>query len=123
MPPVEQKIRTILEHWSSSPISERGSPCSICSFLCSVLWTFVGPFAFFSLVIVLSVHLFRLAIALSVHLFRLAIVLSVHLFRLAIVLPVHLFRLAIVLSVYRFMVSDYSLINANCFCTKPTRND
>ena len=134
MPLVELEIRTILEHWSSSPISERGSPCSICSFLCSVLRTFVGPFVFFSLAIVLSVHhfclvivlfvhLFRLAIVLSVHLFRLAIVLSVHLFRLAIVLSVHLFRLAIVLSVHRFTVSDYSLINANCICTKPTRND
>jgi hypothetical protein len=79
MSPVEQEIRTILELWSSSPISERGSPCSICSFLCSVLWTFVCPFV--------------------------------------------CFRLAIVLSVHRFTVSDYSLINANCFCTKPTRND
>jgi hypothetical protein len=123
MPSVEQEIRTILKHWSSSPISERGSPCSICSFLCSVLWTFVGPFVFFSLAIVLSVHLFCLAIVLFVHRFRLAIVLSVHLFRLAIVLSVHLFRLAIVLSVHRFTVSDYSLINANCSCTKPTRND
>ena len=112
MPPVEQEICTILEHWSSSPISERGSPCSICSFLCSVLWTFVGPFV-----------LFRLAIVLSVHLFHLAIVLSVHLFRLAIVLSVHLFRLAIVLSVHRITVSDYSLINADYFCTKSTRND
>ena len=90
MPPVEQEIRTILKHWSSFPISEKGSPCSICSFLCSVWWTFVGSFV---------------------------------LFRLAIVLSVHLFRLAIVLSVHRFTVSDYSLINANCSCTKPTRND
>jgi hypothetical protein len=79
MPPVEQEIRTILEHWSSSPISERGSPCSICSFLCSVLWTFVCPFVCFLLAIVLSVH--------------------------------------------RFTVSDYSLINANYFCTKTSRND